>query len=94
MSIEQEIVEKYNRLVAKLSDEYFETLNVGTPYQERRLRSDKTPEEFNQKNTEMESNRIAGLEAAGFVELLPPSARDLAAEIGELKARIAELEKK
>jgi len=95
MTSEQEIVVKYNRLIAELHDEFFETINVGTPQQERRLKLDKEANEFNQRFHQLDQDKIAELAALGIVYDAPPApARDLAAEIDELKARIETLEKK
>jgi len=88
MATEQEIVEKYNRLEAELHNEFFETID-----KDRRLKADKEASEFNQRFAQLEQDRIAELAAIGIVYNIPPSpARDLAAEIDEIKARLERLE--
>jgi len=90
----EEITQKYNELYRRLHDEFFETINIDTPRQERRLKLDKSADDFNQRYGELSSNYQAELIAAGFVVKLPEPPRDLAAEIDALKARIETLEKK
>ncbi len=92
MSTIEEVTQKYNHLFRDLHDEFFETINLGTPRQERRLRLDKSAEDFNQRYAELNSSYKTELVVAGFVEKPPEPARDLAAEIDEIKARLGTLE--
>lgn len=88
MSIREEIDQRYGTLYANLDDEFFETINIGTPQQERRLKLGKSAGDFNQKYREIEHNHEAKLVAAGFVENPPEPVRDLAAEIDQMKVDI------
>lgn len=87
----EEVTKKYNELYRLLHDEFFETINVGTPQQERRLKLTQSSDGFNQRYAELSSNHKTELARAGFVEKLPEPIRDLAAEIDEIKARLSKL---
>ena len=93
MDIREEIVQKYNELYRILHNEFFETINVGTPYQERRLKLNMSSNEFNTRYANLEQSYKAELIAAGFIETPIEPPRDLAAEIDDLKARVEKLEK-
>ncbi len=94
MTIIEEIYQKYRQLSENLSNEFFETINKGTPEQERRLRLDKSPERFNQLYTELTQRHQEELAANGYIEPEPEPPRDLATEVDDLQARVKELEKR
>ncbi len=89
MATRDELAIKYNQQYALMHDEFYETIN-----KERLLRQDKTVADLNLCNAEITQNYEAELIANGFPSLNPPPelARDLAAEIDDLKAKIKILE--
>ena len=91
MVTRQQLVDKYKVLYVALADEFFETVNVGTIKQERRLKEDKLAEDFNSSYDTITQSYEAELIDNGFEGLNPSESkptRDLAVEIDELKTRL------
>jgi len=91
----EEIDQKYIDQANLLEMEFFDIVDEGLPGQHRVLKAGKSIDDFNSAHGEIWRDHEAELIANGFIEappLLQP-ARDLAAEIDELKARVAKLEK-
>ena len=87
---------KYISQANQLEAVFFDIVNKGKPTQHRVKRIGKFLTEFNQRHGDIWKAHEAELIANGFMEApIPPEpVRDLEAEIDELKAKIAQLEKK
>lgn len=96
MATREAIATKYNRQYRELHEEFFETINEGTPEQERRLKLDQSSEEFNRRFAEITQSYEAELAANGYPGLNPPveEPRDLLAEIDSLRTRVEKLERR
>lgn len=90
MATRKELATKYNQLYIEMHEEFFETINEGTPQQERIRKSDKTAAELKIRDAEITENYEDELVANGLPPLNPviEPPRDLEAEIDELKAEI------
>ena len=90
MVTRKELATKYDLQYKDLDAEFFETINVGTPMQERRRKPDKLAADVNARFAEITQNYEAELAANGFEQLSPPEKppRDLEAEIDDLKAQL------
>lgn len=88
----EEIDQKYLGQASQLETEFFDVVNEGLPSQHRVLKDGKSIDEFNQRHGEIWLNHEAELIAEGFMEApLPPEpTRNLAMEIEEIKAKIAD----
>ena len=90
----KEIDQKYLAQANQLEAKFFRIVNKGKPDQHRVERAGKSVAKFNLKHGKIWHNHEAELIAEGFMEApIPPEpVRDLAAEIDELKAKVAQLE--
>ena len=96
MDIDQKYIDQANQLEAEYFDIVYETDNeekvVG---QHRELKEGKSIDEFNQRHADIWRGHEAELIAEGFMKspVPPEPKRDLAAEIDDIKSRLAQLEK-
>ena len=95
MVMRETIAIKYSEQYANLDAEFFETIYVGTPKQERRLKPRKSATAANARFAKITQNYEAELKANGFEELNPEPepTRDLFAEIDELRAELASIKR-
>ena len=91
MTTRTDIDNKYLNLARILEEEFFDIVPDGVG-QKRVLREGKSIDEFNVRHGEIWKNHETELIAEGLIQLspAPEPKRDLAAEIDEIKAKIAD----
>ena len=89
----KEIDQKYIDQANALEAEFFRIVHKGKPQQHRALKQGKTIQEFNQRHGKIWKAHQTELIAEGFMKPPPPPkpARDLEAEIDELRARLNDI---
>ncbi len=92
----EQLANKYKEQYISLAEEYFETVNKGTPKQERKLRESMPAAGYNARYAAITDAYEAELISNGFPGLSPPiePPRDLAAELDELRDEIEKLKEK
>jgi len=90
----QEIDARYLSQANQLEKDFFNIINEGLPDQHRELKAGKDINDFNSQHGAIWRNHEQELIANGYLEPpeTPVPVRDLAAELDELKTRVANIE--
>lgn len=90
MASKEEIGSRYLDQARLLEGKFFDIVDEGLPSQHRQLKAGKSIDDFNIRHAQIWQSHEAELIAEGFLQLpeAQPPARDLAAEIDEIKAKL------